>query len=146
MKLRNAAKIFIKNKALNKYLLYLRDNKENIPDPNVWDLFGGGIEEGEAPLKAIKRELKEEVDIDVFNIKPSHSNKLISSFQGKEHEEDAYYFWGETLVEDLSTVSLNEGQKMAFFSIEEISQMENISMTVRELISAVEKLRMSAPS
>ena len=34
--------------------------------PNQWELPGGKIEEGETPYNAIKREWKEELDIDIW--------------------------------------------------------------------------------
>ena len=34
--------------------------------PNLWELPGGKIEEGETPYEAIKREWKEELDIEIF--------------------------------------------------------------------------------
>tara|TARA_R110000824_G_scaffold251595_1_gene440233 strand:- start:59 stop:439 length:381 start_codon:yes stop_codon:yes gene_type:complete len=36
--------------------------------PNTWSIVSGGIDEGETPLEGIKRELKEETDIDDPNI------------------------------------------------------------------------------
>ncbi len=49
----------------NKLLIYLRDDKPEIPFPNHWDLFGGQVEEGETPEEALIRELKEELNVDI---------------------------------------------------------------------------------
>jgi len=49
----------------DRLLIYLRDNKPEIPFPNHWDLFGGHVEEGEAPEEALVRELKEELGVDL---------------------------------------------------------------------------------
>ena len=49
----------------NKLLIYLRDDKAEIPFPNHWDFFGGHVEAGETPEAALVRELKEELDIEL---------------------------------------------------------------------------------
>lgn len=48
-----------------RYLLQLRDNIKGIFFPGCWGCFGGGIEPGEQPDEALRRELKEELDLDV---------------------------------------------------------------------------------
>jgi 8-oxo-dGTP diphosphatase len=37
-----------------KLLIYLRDDKPNIPFPTHWDFFGGHIEAGETPNSLIR--------------------------------------------------------------------------------------------
>ena len=49
----------------NKYLLQLRDNKKLIRDPKMWGLFGGSIRKFEKPIKALLREIREEIDVDI---------------------------------------------------------------------------------
>lgn len=44
--------------------------KEALHKGDVWDLPGGKIEYGEAPLDALKREVKEELDLDVQVLRP----------------------------------------------------------------------------
>lgn len=46
-----------------QYLLQLRDNVRGIFFPGHWGCFGGGIEPGEKPEEALRRELKEELDL-----------------------------------------------------------------------------------
>jgi 8-oxo-dGTP pyrophosphatase MutT (NUDIX family) len=38
-----------------KLLIYLRDDKPDIPFPNHWDFFGGHVEEGETPEERLKK-------------------------------------------------------------------------------------------
>jgi 8-oxo-dGTP pyrophosphatase MutT (NUDIX family) len=47
------------------YLLQLRDPKPDIWYPSCWGLFGGGIDAGEDPVAALKRELQEELELDI---------------------------------------------------------------------------------
>jgi 8-oxo-dGTP diphosphatase len=44
-------------------LLFLRDNKSDLPYPNIWDVPGGHVEADESPGKCIVREMKEEMDL-----------------------------------------------------------------------------------
>jgi 8-oxo-dGTP diphosphatase len=46
-----------------RLLIYLRDDKPEIPFPNHWDLFGGHVEDGESPEQALVREVKEELGV-----------------------------------------------------------------------------------
>ena len=48
-----------------RLLIYLRDDKPEIPFPNHWDFFGGHVEVGESAEQALVRELKEELGIEL---------------------------------------------------------------------------------
>ena len=52
----------------NRLLIYLRDNKPEIPFPNHWDFFGGHVEVGETPEQALVREVKEELGIEFTGV------------------------------------------------------------------------------
>jgi 8-oxo-dGTP diphosphatase len=45
-----------------RVLLFLRDNKPNIPFPNMLDILGGGVEDGETAEEAVTREMAEELE------------------------------------------------------------------------------------
>jgi 8-oxo-dGTP diphosphatase len=47
------------------YALQLRDNLPTIASPGCWGLFGGAIDGRESPLAAIRREIREELSLDV---------------------------------------------------------------------------------
>jgi 8-oxo-dGTP pyrophosphatase MutT (NUDIX family) len=47
------------------YLMQLRDQKPNIFYPGHWGLFGGAIEANEDPTVALKRELEEELRLNI---------------------------------------------------------------------------------
>ena len=43
------------------YLLQLRDLRHGVFFPGCWGCFGGGVDEGESDLDALRRELREEL-------------------------------------------------------------------------------------
>ena len=47
----------------DKILTILRDDKETIPWPNMWELPGGGREGNETPFECVAREVYEELNI-----------------------------------------------------------------------------------
>ena len=47
----------------DRILTILRDDKSNIPYPNMWELPGGGREGDESPFECVAREVYEELGI-----------------------------------------------------------------------------------
>ena len=47
----------------DRLLVYQRDDKPGIPWPGLWDLPGGGRENGETPLQCVQRETQEEFGV-----------------------------------------------------------------------------------
>lgn len=99
-----------------EFLLYLRDNKPDIPFPDHWDLIGGHVEEGEKPEEALVREVKEELDID---IKDYSFYKKYVCLTGDAYENTKYIYTGKINL-PIEEVSLLEGVRPQYFSREEI--------------------------
>lgn len=55
----------------NKLLMGMKDSKDGGVYADCWHIPGGGIEKGETPEKALRREVLEEVGIDIENCKTS---------------------------------------------------------------------------
>ena len=55
----------IMTNAAGKYLMQMRDNHPGIHFPLKWSFFGGGMEEGETPLETARREIFEEIGVQV---------------------------------------------------------------------------------
>ncbi len=53
----------------NELLMLLRDDIPNIPFPNMWDILGGQVEPGEKPADAVRREMLEEMNLELGEIK-----------------------------------------------------------------------------
>ena len=98
----------------NKLLIYLRDDKPEIPFPNHWDLFGGHVEENETPEEALVRELKEELNIDVSNYK---FYKQFESFA--ESKPNIKFVFVEKIKQAAEELTLYEGQYLKGIDLSE---------------------------
>ena len=128
MIVKDGAKVFIKNNQLGKYLFFLRDDKPTIPNPNMYGLLGGGIEAGETPLEALEREIKEESNIEVYNIEELGEkifNHIVIKEDGSQEPAPAkvFHFLAQTDA-TLDGAELFEGQRLEYFTIEEALQKD----------------------
>jgi 8-oxo-dGTP diphosphatase len=114
MKKRGASILFLNSS--DKILLFLRDKKPEIPFPNCWDVLGGNVEEDETPEACIKREMLEEIEVELDN------PRLFNVYDMDDRFE--YTFWTQTDL-DIKTLTLHEGQRLKWFSEDEIKQMSN---------------------
>ena len=96
----------------NEVLLLLRDNKIDIPFPNMWDIPGGKVEEGESPEQALRREMLEEMSIN--NLGEIKLFKILTS----ENITDNV-FW-KRLDLNPKEIDLNEGQRIEYFNLKRI--------------------------
>ncbi len=64
MELQVGVKVLLKNKE-GKYLLLMRSDKKYPEAPPKWDIAGGRIEPGVPLITNLKREVKEETDLDI---------------------------------------------------------------------------------
>jgi len=100
-----------------KVLLLLRDNNPDIPHPNMWQSIGGRVDEGEGFDTAIRREIKEETNLEPKDI--NYLGKLVLS----EQEIAVYLIYlGEDEIGHLKLG--NEGQELRLFSVEELDNLE----------------------
>jgi 8-oxo-dGTP diphosphatase len=113
MKRKGCSIIFFNDK--NEVLLFLRDDKPNIPCPGMWDVPGGHVEDNETPEQAIVREMKEEIGLELDEF------QLFSEVEFPERIE--YTYWTNANL-DITRINLTEGQALGWFSEQEIQNTE----------------------
>jgi 8-oxo-dGTP diphosphatase len=118
MRKQGSAVIFLNS--ANQVLLFLRDDKPEIPFPNQWDLLGGGLEEGESPEECLRREMLEEIEYDLPP--PTKLQVFDNGAMGIVH-----VFWQRAEF-DLALTPLHEGQQLRWFSEPEIRALTDNEM------------------
>ena len=110
--------LFILYTAIGKILLQHR-SKDAARLPNYWAFFGGGIEQGESPRRALEREILEELSYRVHT-----PYFLIAQTIREEEEENTKYVFVEQYQNQ--PLQLGEGQAMGWFSPDETTGLNMI--------------------
>jgi 8-oxo-dGTP pyrophosphatase MutT (NUDIX family) len=97
-----------------RYLLQLRDDIESIWYPNHWGCFGGGVEPGEDPMRALRRELREELSFEFTDARFFTELKFDLAGLGLDRYYRKYYLVPMTFAE-VDCLRLTEGVKFAAF-------------------------------
>ncbi len=122
------AAIILENEK-GELLLYRRDNKPGIPFPGHWDLIGGHLEDGETPEKALVREVKEELDLD---LKEFTFFKKFECFEGDAYPNIKYIYTGKINL-PVEEITLLEGDIARYFKRDEISDV-NFANILKEIV------------
>ena len=114
----------------DRILLYLRDNKPYIPDPGHWALLGGRLKEDETPSQGIERELREEIDCQVYNL--AYVDKILEEAENYPNKETLFLFKGDVNTE-IKDIKLFEGQRLGYFTFEEFKDLK-VSKIIKDYI------------
>lgn len=102
-----------------RYLMQLRTSGVDIWYPGCWGCFGGALDEGEDPLGCLRRELREEIELEVGS--PPLITNLEFDFSplGLGRGKRLYYLVDIT-EETLGGLKLHEGERMQAFTYPEL--------------------------
>ncbi|MBO4913907.1 MAG: NUDIX hydrolase [Oscillospiraceae bacterium] len=107
-----------------KVLTILRDNIPNIPYPNMWDLAGGGRENEESPYETMRREVREELNIDI----PESDVVWVKYYESITHAGSKSVFMVANISDDQieNIVFGEEGQEYKIVSFREFLENKNV--------------------
>lgn len=98
-----------------KILLMIRDYDLTSRLKKIWCMIGGKKENNESFEKAIIRKIKEEMNIEVSNVKLL----LISLSYGK----DIHFYHGKLTDNNVNRIERAEGQELQFFNLKELDKL-----------------------
>jgi 8-oxo-dGTP diphosphatase len=99
----------------HQVLLFLRDDKPDIPFPNMWDVPGGHVEPGETPEECIVREMEEEMGMALQGF------RLFSVRDFEDRTEHTFWKAADLAIDG---IRLTEGQCLRWFTREEVTDTE----------------------
>ncbi|MFA5771003.1 MAG: NUDIX domain-containing protein [Patescibacteria group bacterium] len=115
-------------------LLQLRDKDPKINGSAKWGMIGGGKEIKETPLECIKREVREELGLDITPI-------FISEIEDIGGDKIYHHFIYSFLYQgNIQNIFLREGQKIKFFGLKEIMELDKVEWFERVYLSVIKKL------
>ena len=103
-----------------RLLIYLRDNKSDIPFPDHWDFFGGHLENGETPDQALVREVGEELGL---ALKDWKFFRTYVCTEGDAYPNVKYIYWSR-IDQAVDELTLREGRMLKSIEPEERSQFQ----------------------
>lgn len=103
-----------------RLLIYLRDDKPEIPFPSHWDLFGGHLEAGETPERALVREVKEELGIELNAV---NFFRRFDCAEGDAYPNIKHIYWAVT-ARMPQELTLYEGQELRSIALGERKQIK----------------------
>lgn len=116
----------------DKILTILRDDKETIPWPNMWELPGGGREGNESPFECVAREVHEELSIQLSK------DDIIWSWiypSMLDENKKSVFLVGQLTQEQFDSIVFgDEGQGYKLVSLEEFLTSDQVVPQLQERV------------
>lgn len=116
----------------DKILLLKRADVEKIWMPNKWALVGGGIEKGESPEEAIKREIMEETQLEV--------EKLVNCITIQRFKDSIETIFACRYNGEPTDVTLNEEHSnYGWYDVDEMNFLDTVPQLMETITLVFEK-------
>jgi 8-oxo-dGTP pyrophosphatase MutT (NUDIX family) len=104
-----------------RYVLQLRDNKPDIAAPGLWALFGGAVEQNEAAEEAVRREVYEELRLEVGRFRYLWTTERYNDFF---QQPATYSFFEADVTHCWESHQLLEGQEAADYAVDQLGNLQ----------------------
>lgn len=124
---KHAAAGFLYDNKRKAVLLHLRDGNTKI-NPNKWAFFTGLAEGDETYEQTFRREIKEEIGIDL----PNDSVRLLDEYLNEEFNTWRHFYVAEHYV-PLDKLTLGEGSGFDWVPLDKVFELDLTEKTERDL-------------
>ena len=116
---RHVASVMLVNRR-GHVLLQQRDDRPDLAYAGHWTLFGGQVEDGETPEECIRRELKEELDLD---LSVEYWTTVECAARTTAETVVHNHLYVGKMTHSIEELTLYEGAAMAYFDRDHASQI-----------------------
>ncbi len=129
--------------AEGKILLQQRDDRPDLNYPGYWTTFGGKVEDGETPDEAMRRELLEEIELEL-PMRLWKVEEYPTKHNGQKFVVEGYIYVGR-IDRAAADIALNEGQALGYFGLEDLDGLKigwDFERIFREFFAALAERRL----
>ncbi len=128
-------KAVIKHPSEDKFLLLIR-NLNDKSRPGDFDIPGGSLKNGELHEEALLREVKEETDLEIFDINPVVLN---SSYDQSENKYFIYVGYKATAKDSSVVINPEEHSSFIWMTVDEFKNKAPEHILMKQVIKSFEK-------
>ena len=125
----------------DKNEIMLQNRKSMMKWGEEWGFWGGGLDEGETKEEVAKREIKEELDYDVKNLKYIGTlTEIITRYKNpNDKRKITLEIFITKIKEDRTLFKVHEGDGLKFFTIDEARKLKMVPIIDSKALDIVEK-------